>query len=385
MPRIVCPPSRVKMVSSDTSSFLQLTYLLSAIQGATGKCEHQNPQEQILCIGPDGALHAGDLSVQARKSVSAHIYVRSGISFTCESPEATELWNSCFQVPSHPFTHEQNDLSLEEKGAFVQLFSVKLQPTPDHYVSSLLCAWGNGMNSIGLSRDNPTLRLVGSGPAKFQGVWDGVSDALQQPPDAVIKEGGAVTLSHFQMGATCPYRPWYKQAQRKDTTLQLVVFSVEGEKAEDVSSGKSLRTNSRITSRAVGVWAIACPFQQILPQWMALAHLTVLRYTLIQVLRKLSTNFSVQKHKGGNTFVSDLFMALSTTGVRDVPAIVLTGIVESVAPARDEASGACGHTAGRQRNCLDSSVELGWFGKLDEHNVIVQCCGAVARVADDFS
>lgn len=41
-----------------------------------------------------------------------------------------------------------------------------------------------------------------------------------------------MTLSCFQMGTTCPYMPWYKQAQRKDTMLQLVVFSVEWEKAE---------------------------------------------------------------------------------------------------------------------------------------------------------
>lgn len=64
---------------------------------------------------------------------------------------------------------------------------------------------------------------------------------------------------------------------------------------------------------------------------------------------------------------------------------VLTAAAESVAPARDQAGGAGGHTAGRQRNGLDSFVELGWGGQLDEHDVIVQGVGAVARVADDFS
>lgn len=64
------------MVSSDTSSFLQLTYLLSAIQGATGKYEHQNPQEQILCIGSDGTLRTGDVSMQGWKSVSTHSFLR---------------------------------------------------------------------------------------------------------------------------------------------------------------------------------------------------------------------------------------------------------------------------------------------------------------------
>uniref|UniRef100_A0A8B9NYM1 Ig-like domain-containing protein n=1 Tax=Apteryx owenii TaxID=8824 RepID=A0A8B9NYM1_APTOW len=56
--------------------------------------------------------------------------------------------------------------------------------------------------------------------------------ALQQSPDAVIKEGGVVTLSCFQMGTTHAYMSWYKQAPRKGTMLQLVVFSVEGEKAD---------------------------------------------------------------------------------------------------------------------------------------------------------
>lgn len=64
---------------------------------------------------------------------------------------------------------------------------------------------------------------------------------------------------------------------------------------------------------------------------------------------------------------------------------VLTARAEHVAPARDQACGACGHTAGWQRNCLDSSAELSWFGELDEHNVVVQCSGAVIRVADDLS
>lgn len=50
----------------------------------------------------------------------------------------------------------------------------------DHYVSSLLCARGNGMNSIGMSRDDATLWLVGSGPVKFRRVWNGVADVGQR-------------------------------------------------------------------------------------------------------------------------------------------------------------------------------------------------------------
>lgn len=64
---------------------------------------------------------------------------------------------------------------------------------------------------------------------------------------------------------------------------------------------------------------------------------------------------------------------------------VLTATAESVAPARDQAGGAGGHAAGRQRNGLDSIAERGWGGQLDEHDVIVQGVGAEARVADDFS
>ena len=57
---------------------------------------------------------------------------------------------------------------------------------------------------------------------------------------------------------------------------------------------------------------------------------------------------------------------------------------ECVAPSRDQARCSSGHTAGRQRNCVDVGVECGCFGKLDEHGIIVQCVGIVARVTDDF-
>lgn len=50
----------------------------------------------------------------------------------------------------------------------------------DHYVGSLLCTGGNGKNSTGLSRNDPTPGLVGSGPVKFQGVWNGVPDVGQR-------------------------------------------------------------------------------------------------------------------------------------------------------------------------------------------------------------
>lgn len=39
-------------------------------------------------------------------SLATHISF-SGIPFTYENSEATELLNSCFQVPPHPFTHER--------------------------------------------------------------------------------------------------------------------------------------------------------------------------------------------------------------------------------------------------------------------------------------
>lgn len=105
---------------------------------------------------------------------------------------------SFFPLPPPPNNHshrefllaQSRDLHSQAKGSF---FSLQIclrrrkahlcnsslscyNAFQDYYVSSLLCAWGNGMNSIGPSRDDPTLQLVGSGPVKFQGVWNGDSN-----------------------------------------------------------------------------------------------------------------------------------------------------------------------------------------------------------------
>lgn len=68
--------------------------------------------------------------------------------------------------------------------------------------------------------------------------------------------------------------------------------------------------------------------------------------------------------------------------VRPHPA--LTATAECVAPSGDQACCSSRHTAGRQRNSVDIGVERGCFGKFDEHDIVVQCVGIVARVADDF-
>lgn len=62
----------------------------------------------------------------------------------------------------------------------------------------------------------------------------------------------------------------------------------------------------------------------------------------------------------------------------------LTATAECVAPSRDQACCSSRRTAGRQSNCADIGVECGCFGQFDEHDIVVQCVGIVARVADDF-
>uniref|UniRef100_A0A8C3K3H6 Ig-like domain-containing protein n=1 Tax=Calidris pygmaea TaxID=425635 RepID=A0A8C3K3H6_9CHAR len=56
--------------------------------------------------------------------------------------------------------------------------------------------------------------------------------ALQQSPDTVVREGDSVTLNCSQKGSTFSYMYWYKVPTGKDATLQLVVYSVEGGRAD---------------------------------------------------------------------------------------------------------------------------------------------------------
>uniref|UniRef100_A0A8C3J7I2 Ig-like domain-containing protein n=1 Tax=Calidris pygmaea TaxID=425635 RepID=A0A8C3J7I2_9CHAR len=53
--------------------------------------------------------------------------------------------------------------------------------------------------------------------------------ALQQSPDTVVREGDSVTLNCSQKKNPFSDMYWYKLPTGKDTTLQLVVYSVEGE------------------------------------------------------------------------------------------------------------------------------------------------------------
>ena len=62
--------------------------------------------------------------------------------------------------------------------------------------------------------------------------------------------------------------------------------------------------------------------------------------------------------------------------------MVLTG-AHGVAPARDEAHGSSGGTAGGQSHRLHVLVEDGGLAQLDQHDVIVDVVGAVLGVADD--
>ncbi|XP_059680044.1 T cell receptor beta constant 2 [Gavia stellata] len=59
-----------------------------------------------------------------------------------------------------------------------------------------------------------------------------VGQALQQSPDTVVRVGDSVTLNCSQEGNAFSNMYWYKLPMGKDATLQLVVHSVEGGKAD---------------------------------------------------------------------------------------------------------------------------------------------------------
>lgn len=56
--------------------------------------------------------------------------------------------------------------------------------------------------------------------------------ALQQSPDTVVRVGDSVTLecSSSETGVRTMY--WYKLPKERDASMQLVVYSVEGRKAD---------------------------------------------------------------------------------------------------------------------------------------------------------
>lgn len=56
--------------------------------------------------------------------------------------------------------------------------------------------------------------------------------ALQQSPDTVVRVGDTATLNCSQKENAFSTLYWYKLPARKDATLQLVVYSVEGGRAE---------------------------------------------------------------------------------------------------------------------------------------------------------
>lgn len=56
--------------------------------------------------------------------------------------------------------------------------------------------------------------------------------ALQQSPDTVVRVGDSVTLECSASGKTFVNMYWYKLPKERDASMQLVVYSVEGSKAD---------------------------------------------------------------------------------------------------------------------------------------------------------
>ncbi|XP_057901523.1 uncharacterized protein LOC131096898 [Melospiza georgiana] len=56
--------------------------------------------------------------------------------------------------------------------------------------------------------------------------------ALQQSPDTVVRVGDTITLQCSASGKTFVNMYWYKLPKEKDAGMQLVVYSVEGGKAD---------------------------------------------------------------------------------------------------------------------------------------------------------
>uniref|UniRef100_A0A8C2U042 Ig-like domain-containing protein n=1 Tax=Coturnix japonica TaxID=93934 RepID=A0A8C2U042_COTJA len=77
--------------------------------------------------------------------------------------------------------------------------------------------------------------------------------ALQQTPDTLVRLGDSLTLncSHKESGAWTMY--WYKQAVGKNTTMQLIVRSVEGTKADFEEEFKSRFQSSGTKENSLSV------------------------------------------------------------------------------------------------------------------------------------
>lgn len=77
--------------------------------------------------------------------------------------------------------------------------------------------------------------------------------ALQQTPDTLVRLGDSLTLncSHKESGIWTMY--WYKQAVGKNTTMQLIVRSVEGTKADFEEEFKSRFQSSGTKENSLSV------------------------------------------------------------------------------------------------------------------------------------
>uniref|UniRef100_A0A674HVB9 Ig-like domain-containing protein n=1 Tax=Taeniopygia guttata TaxID=59729 RepID=A0A674HVB9_TAEGU len=56
--------------------------------------------------------------------------------------------------------------------------------------------------------------------------------ALQQSPDTIVRVGDTVTLECSGLGNAVKTMYWYKLPMEKDASMQLVVYSLEGGKAD---------------------------------------------------------------------------------------------------------------------------------------------------------
>ncbi|OXB71394.1 UNVERIFIED_CONTAM: hypothetical protein H355_002147 [Colinus virginianus] len=77
--------------------------------------------------------------------------------------------------------------------------------------------------------------------------------ALQQTPDTVVRLGDSPTLncSHKESGIWTMY--WYKMPVGKNATLQLILYSVEGNKAEIEKEFKSRFQSSGTKGNSLSV------------------------------------------------------------------------------------------------------------------------------------
>uniref|UniRef100_A0A8C3J4U6 Ig-like domain-containing protein n=1 Tax=Calidris pygmaea TaxID=425635 RepID=A0A8C3J4U6_9CHAR len=117
-----------------------------------------------------------------------------------------------------------------------------------------------------------------------------VCQALQQSPDTVVREGDSVTLNCSQKGSTFSAMYWYKLPTGKDATLQLVVYSVEGGRA-DIE--KEFRNHFQ--SNGAKGYRLSVEIDYALLNDSGTYFCAKADCTVTQSLEQLSTNLSMQR------------------------------------------------------------------------------------------